>query len=283
MKMTVYIDLLILVNILVNYFLIKLTAVLSNSNINSKRIIISSFIGSLFSLIIIFDMPVIVSVLLKVFSVVFCSFISFGFISKFIFVKRTIILLSVYMMFTGILQMLSEKTSYIYINNCSFYISINPIIFVAVVVVFYMVFTFAEIVFCQHPQNFVYNIVINTEFGNIPATGFYDTGFKIKDIMHQRPVIMCSMDYLGTTGLYDIYSKTERFYNGDIDKEIIPLFYSDITGGGMLPAFKTNSVIIKKNKNANEVKNVLVAVSKKDFSNERQIIFGKDFYDRFGD
>lgn len=283
MKMTVYIDLLILVNILVNYFLIKLTAVFSNSNINSKRIIISSFIGSLFSLIIIFDMPVIVSVLLKVFSVVFCSFISFGFTSKFIFVKRTMILLSVYMMFTGILQMLSEKTSYIYINNCSFYISINPIIFVAVVVVFYMIFTFAEIVFCQHPQNFIYDIVINTEFGNISATGFYDTGFNVKDIMHHRPVIMCSMDYLGTTGLYDIYSKTERFYSGDIDKEIIPLFYSDITGGGMLPAFKTNSVIIKKNKNANEVKNVLVAVSKKDFSNERQIIFGKDFYDRFGD
>ena len=49
----------------------------------------------------------------------------------------------------------------------------------------------------------------------------------------------------------------------------------------MLAAIKTNKVIIKKNKK--EVKNILLAISKKEFSNERQIIFGKDFYDRFGD
>ncbi len=281
MKMTVYIDLLILVNFLVNYFLIKLAAVLSGCGVNTVRILISAFVGSLFSVIILFDIPVLLSIWVKIISVICCSVISFGFEKKYLFVKRTVILLSVYMLFCGLLQMLFENSSYIYINNCSFYLSINPVWFVTAVVIFYIIFSFAEMVLFQHPKNCIYDMEVFAEFGSFSAISFYDTGFRVKDIMCFNPVMMCSVDFLRKAGFDDISDKIERFYNGETERGIIPLFYSDITGGGMLAAIKTNKVIIKKNKK--EIKNVLLAVSKKEFSNERQIIFGKDFYDRFGD
>ena len=87
------------------------------------------------------------------------------------------------------------------------------------------------------------------------------------------------MKYIEETGLTDLYNIINNFYKGEVKAGITPLFYSDLTGSGMLAAVKTDIVMV----NNKDVKNVLLAVSKKEFSKEQDIIFGKDFYDRFGD
>ena len=111
MKMTVYIDLLILVNFVANYFLIKLASVISSSGTNNIRIITASFLGSLFSLVILLEIPFPLSIMIKIFTVVLSSVVTFGFKNKFLFVKRTAVLLVVYMLFTGFLYMLFENSS----------------------------------------------------------------------------------------------------------------------------------------------------------------------------
>ena len=50
--MVVYADILILVNFIVDYFLIKLTACITKSYIKIFRMVIAAFIGSIFSLYI---------------------------------------------------------------------------------------------------------------------------------------------------------------------------------------------------------------------------------------
>lgn len=279
MKMTVYIDLLILVNFVANYFLIKLASVISSSGTNNIRIITASFFGSLFSLVILLEMPLPLSIMIKIFTVVLSSVVTFGFKNKFLFVKRTAVLLVVYILFTGFLYTLFENSSYVYINNSFFYLSINPLIFVGALTVFYLIFTVMEFLFCSVPENYIYKLKVCTKYGNFTATAFYDTGFGVKDIMCLNPVIMCSMKYIEKTGLTDLYNIINNFYNGEVKAGITPLFYSDLTGSGMLAAVKTDIVMV----NNKDVKNVLLAVSKKEFSKEQDIIFGKDFYDRFGD
>ena len=272
MKMTVYIDLLILVNFVANYFLIKLASVISSSGTDNIRIITASFFGSLFSLVILLEMPLPLSIMIKIFTVVLSSVVTFGFKNKFLFVKRTAVLLVVYILFTGFLYTLFENSSYVYINNSFFYLSINPLTFVGALTVFYLIFTVMEFLFCSVPENYIYKLKVCTKYGNFTATAFYDTGFGVKDIM-------CCMKYIEKTGLTDLYNIINNFYKGEVKAGITPLFYSDLTGSGMLAAVKTDIVMV----NNKDVKNVLLAVSKKEFSKEHDIIFGKDFYDRFGD
>ena len=53
-EMIVYVDVLLALNIYVNFFLIKATAKLTSEKIKTSRLILSSLGGSLFSLLIFF-------------------------------------------------------------------------------------------------------------------------------------------------------------------------------------------------------------------------------------
>ena len=283
MKMTVYVDLLILVNFLANYIFLKMTAVFSHTGTNTLRLVTASFTVSIFSLILIFDIPLPLALILKAVSLVLCSVISFGYQNIYIFVKRTVILIVICACFTGVLFLLAEKTSVIYINNCSFYLCLNPLIFISYVVLFYILFTVLEFIFCRQAAEYFYNITLFTEYGEFSSNAYYDTGFKVRDIVSYNPVLMCNLDLLekeGVIAVRDICS----FYNGTYSgKNIVPVFYSDVSGEGMMAGIRVKKRIICSNKCSAEVKNVILAVSKRNFSQEQLIIFGKDMYSKIGD
>ncbi len=285
MKMTVYIDLLILINILTNYIFSRLTAVLTSSDTTTGRLILSSVTGSFFSLIILFDMPEILSFAIRVFGVLVCVFISFGYKSRFMFAKYSFTMLSIYMLFTGFLLVFFENSDRVYVNSCSFYISINPVYFVAAISVFYLLITAGEFLFCRHDKNFIYTVTVKTASGSFTATAFYDTGFKVKDIICNNDVLMCSLDYLKKQPVYKIAQQISDFYqNGNYsDTSLLPLFYSDMSGPGMLAAFKPVKVTVKSNAGTKELSNAIIAVSKMPFSHQYEMIFGTDIYKRLGD
>ena len=76
--MCIYLDVLIVLNIYVNYFLIKATAKFTHKPVSSLRCVLSALLGSLFSLtILIKNMPIAISMLLKLIAaltIVACSF-----------------------------------------------------------------------------------------------------------------------------------------------------------------------------------------------------------------
>ncbi len=285
MKMTVYIDLLILINILINYIFSRLTALLTSSDTTTGKLILSSVIGSFFSLIILFDISEIFSFVVRVFCILVCVFISFGYKNRFLFARRSFTMLSIYMLFTGFLLVVFESSDRIYVNSCSFYISINPVFFVAAILVFYLLLTAGEFLFCRNDKNFIYTVTVETTHGSFTATAFYDTGFKVKDIICNNDVLMCSLDYLKKQPAYEITQQIIDFYqNGNYsDTSLLPLFYSDMSGAGMLAAFRPVKVTVKSNAGTKELTNAIIAVSKMPFSHQYEIIFGTDIYKRLGD
>lgn len=285
MKMTVYIDLLILINILTNYIFSRLTALFTSSDTTTAKLILSSLIGSLFSLLILFDIPEILSFMIRVSGILVCIYISFGYKNRFVFVKHSFTLLSIYMLFTGFLLVVFENSDRVYVNSCSFYISINPVCFVVAITAFYLVITAGEFLLCRHDRNYIYTVIVETCYGSFTAMAFYDTGFKVKDILCNNDVLMCSFDYLKKQPVYEIVQQISDFYQSGnySDKSVLPLFYSDMSGPGMLAAFKPVKVTVKNNTETKELKNVIIAVSKMPFSNQYEMIFGTDIHKRLGD
>ena len=280
--MIVYIDLLIVLNLLINYIFIKITALITSSVYTTLRILLSAFAGALCSIIILFDITLALSFVFKIASVILCCYIAFGAESFYRFIKNILVMSGIYMLFTGFLTIISEYSTRLYINNFSFYISINPVLFVVSIFCFYTLIKAADFFYFRDRKQYLYNIEIETDYDSFTGIAFYDTGFKVRDIVCNNDVIMCCLDFLKCAGALKTVEIIENFYKCNVSTEILPVFYSDVSGGGMMAGIKLNRVCIKRNDKLIELKNIVLAVSKNKFSQSEEIIFGKDIYDRLG-
>lgn len=283
MKVTIYIDILIITNIIINYFLVKITAVVSGTYAETKRLIASSVTGALFSAAIFFDIPIMQSALIKLLSVSLCVFIAFGYGGKFIFLKNILSFIAANLALSGFIFFIAQKTEIIYINNYMFYIYLNPVLLVACILSIYILLTLYDFVFSS-PKNRLYRVIIEFNNNEHCLTGFYDTGFGLKDIILHRALIMC--DYDTVKNIVD-KELSEQIYNFFIDgtyenNSIIPVFYGDISNKGILPSIKPDNVFIMKNGKRKELKNTAIVVCRQKLSEEYQIIFGKEIFNRIG-
>ena len=86
--MIVYADVLILVNFVVNYFILRLTAKLDKTHYLRYRIILGSFMGGMFSLYIFLPQSAFMLELALHFSICFLmAFTAFGFVNLKEFIK----------------------------------------------------------------------------------------------------------------------------------------------------------------------------------------------------
>lgn len=80
---TIYIDVLIVLNIYVNYFLLRITARLTHSPLTTGKCIISAVYGSLYSLLILAPpLNALINISIKLFAAVTIIILAFGFQGK---------------------------------------------------------------------------------------------------------------------------------------------------------------------------------------------------------
>ena len=282
MKLTVYIDILIIVNIILNYMLLRITGIITGASSTAVKLIVSSVAGALFSFVIFIDMPYLISVSLKIIRIALAVYIAFGFISLYSYVKNVSALLAANLILSGAVLLLSRHTNLIYINNCVYYFNISPVLLVGCITIIYISISIRELFYIDKKQ--IYSLDVYIFEKKHTVTAFYDTGFRLKDIISHNTVIMCSVDYFTVIADSLLSSEVKNFFMAGkySDNRIIPVFYSDISDKGMLPAVKTDKVCININDKNLEFKNIILAVCRQPLQPEYQIIFGKDFLDRTG-
>ncbi len=280
MKLTVYIDILILVNTIINFYLLKISLVILKLTVEIKRVLFAALIGALCSLAILFNLNNYIAVTVRFLSVIIAGYTAFGFVNYKVFLRNISSLTVTNALYTGFVYKFLADNRFTYINNYFCYIHINPVIFVASVTMIYFIMWIAEIIFVNSYKdcNFKFNIQIENNEKSFSA--FYDTGFKVKDIIGGKAVMMCGIDDLKTILSTEKISEINKFLKGDMDNSIFtPLFYSDISGRGMLPCIKPDKVSYKNR----ELRNTVIAVTDKKIDKDVQIIFGKEVFNLTGE
>ncbi len=280
MKLTLYLDVLIAVNFLVNYILLKISAFCGQLPYKTANIIASAFTGALFSVAVLADISAILSFVIKLFSVCLCAFIAYGFVSfKYYFKSLVYLLLSTFI-FTGVISLFTDS-SFVYLNNCFYYININPLLLVGCIVAVYAVLQITALFFSSKHGKDKKECEVKIGESIFNTTAFYDSGFNVKDILGHRAVMLCSLPAVKKQLSPDFVEKTESFLQGEIESVagISHVFYSDISGGGIMPAVKVEKIMLDKK----EIKNTLLAFTGKSFPDDVGIIFGKDIFDMIGE
>lgn len=280
-KITIYIDVFLITNTLINYFLLKFVCLLSGENPNVKRLIFSAVIGSVLSLSIFFDINGIFALIIKFLSLTACCAVTFGVKSKKKFVQNIVYLTAAYTAFGGIITAVSYKTQRIYTNNYNYYININPLLLAGCIGFMYLLVFCFDAVAGGKNKNYRFAAEISGE--KFYINRFYDTGFKVKDIVTGRRVLLCDVNAFKTENgnLYKNLKKRKDF-KSDLPFVITPVFYSALNKEGALPAFVPDKLRIVTDKGEKRMENVILAVTESNFGDDIQAIFGKDIFKTVG-
>lgn len=230
--------------------MLQITARLCKKKINLIRIILSSAVGGVYSLIILIDsLPAYIVFATKIIAALIMVLIAF----KFFRVKSLVQTLGVFIfssflllgVITGVLYL--TKTPYIAINNSAVYLDVSSKQLILCALVAYIL---SCIVVRLHNKSIsnkqIYTIEIENEGKSVTLFAFADTGNKLREPFSNYPVIIVRREF------------AEKVV-GSSKLRLIPA--TTVNNSSMLKAFKPDNIIIKGSKKSEVIENAYVAMS----------------------
>jgi stage II sporulation protein GA (sporulation sigma-E factor processing peptidase) len=262
----VWVDVIVLENIIVNYFLLIITAQTLCIKLKNKRAILSSAAAGLYTLIIFYDELKFLTVLpLKLLAALLIVYGAFG-KNKLIFLLKSTF---IYILYTFVLAGLIFFLEYRNMGNPAYgyYESFNTKWLITALMVVYIVINrvFYYIISRRKLGKYTYNIEIFTKSSSVTVTALLDTGNELKEPITNLPVII--VEKSAVTGI-----DTSLY-----DKLYIP--YKVVSGqANFLEAFKPEKIKISYDKDNFQYKNAVIGISDIKLSefNEYQALLSRD-------
>lgn len=229
--MTIYIDVLIILNVYVNFFLLRITAKLTSSPLKSLRCILASFYGSLYSLLILAPkLPATLNMAIKIGAAVTVVMVAFGIHGIRRFLKNSAAFYAANFLLAGAVYGVYSwlKPSFMHFSNSYFYIDFSLLILIITTAVLY----FAVCILRRFGNGDIYgefNIIIRIKDKLLNLDGLADTGNSLVDFFTGKPVIICSKEL------------SAQLPDG-VKTRIIPV--STVSGDDLMEIFNPDEVII---------------------------------------
>ncbi|MCH5191096.1 MAG: sigma-E processing peptidase SpoIIGA [Oscillospiraceae bacterium] len=240
--MTVYIDILIILNILVNYFMLAAVKKISRSHTSRLRLALGALSGGVASLLIFIDSLGIIMTLLKIAASLVMVFISFGFGSVKQFFKRALWLFFISFVFGGLVfavYMCFGLETMIYTNGIVYFDVDMTFLVVCSAVAYALITLVSKFIDKKAPKSKEYYVTLQKNGKNISCTGFMDTGNNLREPFSGFPVIMvCSSVFRELMGGDIPIEKMQ----GNEKIRLIPI--STVSGNTIIKAFRPDSVKI---------------------------------------
>lgn len=251
MKQVIYIDVLIIVNLFVNYFILLTTSKFLNLKLKLSRLILGEILGAIYSLYIFIPEPnIFISILIKLFMSIIMVAVSFEFRTIQQFLKIIVCFYAVNFTFSGIMFALwcAFKPNGMIINNDIVYFNISPITLIASTVISYIIIEIINrVIEKKQLKSSKYEIGIKFKDKYIVLNAKIDTGNLLKEPFSNLPVIVVKKSEINLLiPEFNIFESIEN--QNEIKKLKIRMIpFKTVSGTGILPAFKPEYVVLKGN------------------------------------
>ena len=277
MRLVVYADILIILNLIVDYFLLSASAVILRIRLPVLRQLAGAAAGALSSLYIFApDTGVFTDILFRAVVCAVMVLCAFGFKSAKRFFRAAGVLFLVTCGFGGIMTVLWTlfKPNGMTVVNYVVYFNISPAVLIGVSVITYLLFMLLNAVFSKTSE-FAERceITVTAEKKSITMEGIVDTGNSIKDYLGGSEVIIADREFvkalLGGTEPDTDASLKSRY-------RILPL--NTVSGGGTLDGFRCDSAVITDGEHTVKLEKPILAVSKTPLRDDYQAIVNPEIF-----
>lgn len=286
--MTVYLDIVLIENLCMNYIILFATGYLLKKNMNHIRLVLSALLGGIYSILAYMQILEIYSnFLLKVILSVVMVYIAYNAKNIKQLTKELLFFYLISFVFGGCAFALLYfiKPQEILIKNGSF-VGTYPlkIAILGGIVGFtitVIAFKFTKAKFSK--KDIYCKITIYFKEKSISTTALLDTGNMLKDPISQMPVIVVEKEILRKILPDIIINNLNKIIGGDVPKEVyedenleyitkfrvIP-FSSIGKTNGMLLGFKANKIVIKEDDEEQTIENIIVGIYENKLSKKEQ-------------
>lgn len=275
--MIVYADILIIINLIVDYFLLNATASLLHRKVTFFRIVLASSEGALFSLYIFLPQsPIIIEFVLRCTVSFIMTLTAFGFRNFKEFLKASGLFFGITCLYAGLMMGLWHifKPKGMVINNSVVYFDISATTLIICTVVFYFGFILLSKIFASNSRTAVkceVKVYLNeniTEF-----TAMLDTGNSLSDFFGNSEIIIVEKEVAE-----ELLWSTDLNLNPELKSRyrIIPL--NTVSGLDMLDGFRCDSAIAVLNNETVYINNPVIAISKTSFDSGYKAIINPKIF-----
>ena len=286
MRQTVYIDILFLLNLFINYFILLMNRKINRVNTPVWRLFLAACLGAACSLFIFIpNMPQILSFfcnLVIAASVVLAAF-GFGCLKRFLRLAGSFYLIS--FLFAGFMMgiWLIFRPNGMVVNNGIVYFNISPFFLLLGTLAVYFILSLVRRLFgAVKREKELYEIEIALDTSCVSMTALVDTGNTLKDVFSDMPVIVTEYQSIRSILPAGAEAAFQKQHLGIVPVQmknkyrLVP--FSSIGGKGMLPAFRADRVSIKQGTKMKKVDRCLVAVSEDNFGGAYHALIGDDLF-----
>lgn len=264
----IYADILFVLNLYVTYALLLLTSVITKSRAERMRLLLSSVLSGIYSMIILVpDISENLIAISRVPASVVILLIAFRCCNMRHFFKLSVGFFAVNLIFAGLMFFLWYFISpqNMYFNNGIIYFNISAANLVVLTAVCYFALKLIhKILSFKVPSNSVYDLHIYFGEKVIFCKSFLDTGNNLKDPFSGYPVIIVNQEKVKDIISPNIISES-TFEQGKVKIRFIVC--NTVSGEGVLSAFVPDKVVISSLNRNFETEKVVVAVSERKLKN----------------
>lgn len=247
MKMTqiIYADILLVVNSYVTYFLLRLSGIITSSEMKPVRLMISSLLGGVYSLILLLPMAsdnlIVITRILASVILIICAY-KIENIKHFL--KLILSFFCINFAFAGLMFGIyySFKPSSFLYNSGIIYFNIDTISLLVLTMLCYFVFLIAhKLLKFKTPVNLLYELTIFIGDKSFKCKAFLDTGNSVSDPFTSEPVIIVNSDVFIYEKIIDLQLNDTSF----LGKTLRYIPCKGISNFSMLPSIKPDKMRIK--------------------------------------
>ena len=238
--MVVYVDVLIVLNLYINYFLIRATAMIMRRVCTRKRCVLSAFIGALGALIILLpELPFFAVVLFKIALGALVVFITFGKQKPADTAICLLFFLVVSFTFAGIMIALwtfAAPFGMVFSNGTAYFnipISAIAAFTAAAYCAVRLVRFFAD---KRLHCNKVCSVTISLSECEITLRGLCDTGNELCDLFSGKPVVVCHFDKIAPLAPQSVLD----YFDGRLSESLRVVPCRTVASETLVPIFKAD-------------------------------------------
>lgn len=279
-QMTVYVDVIFLENIIINYIILYVTGIISKTNIKQLKILLGSIIGATYAIIYyILNLKIYSSFIIKIILSIIIIYVSFNPKKFKILFKQVILFYLISFVFAGatigIIYMVNFQNITIQNGVLVGNYTIRTIL-IGIIIAYFLVMIGEKIIKTKFSKkDMICDIEVNFENKKIKTKALIDTGNMLKE-----PITNTSVIVLEYTLLYDIIPKQildnlENILGGDLSKipkdlqteyiskfRVIP-FSSLGKQNGILLGVKGENLIVNINEEMKKIDKVIIGIYNK--------------------
>ena len=241
--LVVYVDVLIVLNLYVNYFLIRATAMIMRRVCSRKRCVLSAFVGALGSLVILMpELPFLGVVLFKIALGALVVFITFGRQKPDDLAICVLFFLVVSFTFAGVMMALwvfASPLGMVWSNGTAYFnipISAIAAFTAAAYCAIRLVRFFAD---KRLHCNKICAVKITSGGSEITLRGLCDTGNELCDLFSGKPVVVCFFDKIAPLAPDEVL----EYFNGKLAESLRVIPCRTVAAETLVPIFKADITI----------------------------------------